>query len=107
MINLFVKTNAQIYDYLNANKKELKFKSSIKNYISTLNSILDNMRGISLNNIDRDNLNNFIENTKKFNEDKKSELLYYKNQGMIEEIKEKMKINPMKENESKLNVDED
>lgn len=107
LINLFVKINAHIYDYLNANKKEFKFKSTIKNYISTLNSILDNMRGISLNDIDRGNLNNFIENTKKFNEDKKSELLYYKNQGIIEEIKEKMRMNPLKENEAKLNVDED
>lgn len=106
LINLFVKTNEQIYDYLSTIKKEIKFKSTIKNYISTLNSILDNMRGISLNDIDRENLNYFIGNTKKFNEDKKSELLYYKNQGMIEEIKEKMRMNPSKENEPKLNIDE-
>ena len=106
LVNLFVKNNEQIYDYLSSIKKEIKFKSTIKNYISTLNSILDNMRGISLNDIDRENLNYFIENTKKFNEDKKSELLYYKNQGMIEEIKEKMRMNPSKENEPKLNIDE-
>jgi len=106
LVNLFVKTNEQIYDYLSSIKKEIKFKSTIKNYISTLNSILDNMRGISLNDIDRENLNYFLENTKKFNEDKKSELLYYKNQGMIEEIKEKMRMNPSKENEPKLNIDE-
>lgn len=106
LINLFVKTGEHIYDFLNAIKMEIKYKSTIKNYISTLNSILDNMRGISLNEIDKEYLNNFIENTKKFNEDKKSELLYYKNQGMIEEIKEKMKMNLAQQNMPK-NIDEE
>ena len=107
LINFFVKTNQHIYGYLNTYKNEDYFKNSIKNYITTLNTVLVNMIGISLNELDKEKLDIFLKNSESFNKDKKFELLFYKNNELIEEVKEKLKLTLLNKNNAKVNIDEE
>lgn len=107
LINFFVKTNQHIYGYLNTYKNEDYFKNSIKNYITTLNTVLVNMIGISLNELDKEQLDIFLKNSESFNKDKKFELLFYKNNELIEEVKEKLKLTLLNKNNAKVNIDEE
>ena len=107
LINLLVKTNQHIYGYINTYKNEEFFKFSIKNYITTLNTILVNMIGISLDELDKDQIDNFLKNSENFNKDKKFELLYYKNNELIGELKGKIQLAALNKNKPKLNIDED
>ena len=65
------------------------------------------MLGVSLDEMDKNNLNTFLKNSEAFNRDKKHELLYYKNNEMIQELKEKIKIYNLNKNNNKLNIDEE
>jgi hypothetical protein len=107
LINLLVKTNQHIYGYINTYKNEEFFKFYIKNYITTLNTILVNMIGISLDELDKDQIDNFLKNSENFNKDKKFELLYYKNNELIGELKGKIQLAALNKNKPKLNIDED
>ena len=106
LINFFVKINQHIYGYLNSYKNEDYFKNSIKNYITLLNSLLEQMIKTSLNDIDTQELNLFLKNTEKFNKDKKYELLFYKNDDMIQKLKVKVKLIENNKNNPKVVIDE-
>lgn len=107
LIKKIIEINENIYAYLISYKDEDYFKSSTKNYITTLNTLLENMLGVSLDEMDKNNLNTFLKNSEAFNRDKKHELLYYKNNEMIQELKEKIKIYNLNKNNNKLNIDEE
>ena len=107
LINFFVKVNQHIYGYLNSYKNEEYFKFSVRNYITTLNTVLVNMIGISLDEIDKEQIDNFLQNSENFNKDKKFELLFYKNNELIGEIKGKVQLASLNKNKPKLNIDED
>ena len=92
ILKYIIKKNQLIYIYLKKYKEENKFKSSIKNYITTLNTILEIMLGIDLGNFDKQQLEVFIINSGDFNKDKKYELFFYRNNDMIEELKDKIKL---------------
>ena len=92
LIQFFVKTNQHIYGYLNGYKDEKYFKSTIKNFITTLNTILENMIRVSLRELEKEQLDNFLNNSENFNKDKKYELLFYKNNDLIKELKEKVRL---------------
>ena len=92
LIEFFVKTNQHIYGYLNGYKDEKYFKSTIKNFITTLNTILENMIRVSLRELEKEQLDNFLNNSENFNKDKKYELLFYKNNDLIKELKEKVRL---------------
>ena len=92
ILKYIIKNNQLIYIYLKKYKEENKFKSSIKNYITTLNTILEIMLGIDLGNFDKQQLEVFIINSGDFNKDKKYELFFYRNNDMIEELKDKIKL---------------
>ena len=92
LIQFFVKTNQHIYGYLNGYKDEKYFKTTIKNFITTLNTILENMIRVSLRELEKEQLDNFLNNSENFNKDKKYELLFYKNNDLIKELKEKVRL---------------
>ncbi len=106
LINFFVKTNQHIYEFLNEYKKEKYFKNTIKNFITTLNSVLDNMIGVSLRELNKEELDIFLENSENFNKDKKYELLFYKNNDLIKELKEKVRLSFLNKNNPKINIEE-
>ena len=104
LINFFVKTNQHIYNYLNDYKNEKFFKSTIKNFITTLNTVLENMIRASLRDLEKGQLDTFLNNTENFNKDKKYELLFYKNNDLIEELKEKVRLTFINKNDLKGNI---
>ena len=104
LINFFVKTNQHIYGYLNEYKNENYFKNTSKNYITILNTILENMIRVSLREMEKENLENFLNNSKNFNKEKKYELLFYKNNDLIGEIEEKVRLTFLNKNNNKRNV---
>ena len=104
LINFFVKTNQHIYGYLNEYKNENYFKNTSKNYITILNTILENMIRVSLREMEKENLENFLNNSKNFNKEKKYELLFYKNNDLIGEIEEKVRLTFLNKNNNKGNV---
>ena len=104
LIQFFVKTNQHIYGYLNGYKDEKYFKSTIKNFITTLNTILENMIRVSLRELEKEQLDNFLNNSENFNKDKKYELLFYKNNDLIEELKEKLRLTFINKNDLKGNI---
>ena len=106
LIEFFVKTNQHIYGYLNGYKDEKYFKSTIKNFITTLNTILENMIRVSLRELEKEQLDNFLNNSENFNKDKKYELLFYKNNDLIRELKEKVRLTFINKNELKNNISE-
>lgn len=106
LINFFVKTNQHIYGYLDEYKNEKYFKNTIRNFITTLNTVLETMIGVSLKELNKDQLDNFLVNSAKFNEDKKYELLFYKNNDLIKELKEKARLTFSNNNNQKINNDE-
>jgi len=92
ILKSIIEKNQEVYVYLKNHKEEYKFKSSIKNYITTLNTILDIMIGIDLGNFDKKYLELFMINSQEFNKDKKYELFFYRNNDMIAELKDKIKL---------------
>ena len=106
LINFFVKTNQHIYGYLDDYKNEKFFKSTIKNFMTTLNTVLENMIRVSLRELEKEQLDTFLNNSEIFNKDKKYELLYYKNNDLIEELKEKVRLTFLNKNDLKSNIDE-
>ena len=89
--NIFEK-NQEIYFYLKKYRDENIFKNTIKNYITTLNTILEIMVTIDLSIFDKNKLELFVTNSGDFNKDKKHELFFYRNSDMIEELKDKIKL---------------
>ena len=104
LINFFVKMNQHIYGYLNEYKSENFFKSTSKNFVTILNTILENMIRVSLREMEKDNLENFLKNSENFNKEKKYELLFYKNNDLIGEIKEKVRLTFINKNNNKGNI---
>ena len=107
LVQFFVKTNQHIYGYLNEYKNDKYFKNTIKNYITTLNTVLENMIRVSLRDLEQEQLDTFIKNSEDFNKDKKYELLFYKNNDLIVELKEKIRLTFINKNNPKVNIDED
>ena len=103
LINFFVKTNHHIYQYLNEYKNEIYFKSTIKNFITILNTVLENMIGVSLKELNKEEIDLFLQNSEDFNKDKKYELLFYKNNDLIAELKEKVRLTFLNKNNSEIN----
>ena len=81
-----------IYVYLKKYKEENKFKSTIRNYITTLNTVLEILLGIDLGQFDKKQLDIFVINSAEFNKDKKYELFFYRNNDMITELKDKIRL---------------
>ena len=92
IIKYIIEKNAEIYEYLKKYKEENKFKSSIRNFITTLNTILELMLSIDLGKFDKQQLEVFAINSADFNKDKKYELFFYRNNDMIAELKDKIKL---------------
>ena len=92
IIKFFVEKNQEIYFYLKKYREENKFKSSTRNYMTTLNTILESMISIDLSKYDKNKLNIFVINSNEFNKNNKFELLFYKNNDMIEELKDKIRL---------------
>ena len=92
IIKFFVEKNQEIYFYLKKYREENKFKSSTRNYMTTLNTILEFMISIDLSKYDKNKLNIFVINSNEFNKNNKFELLFYKNNDMIEELKDKIRL---------------
>lgn len=103
IINFFVKNNHQIYEFLNEYKNN---KNTIKNYITILNSILENMIEVSLKDLNKESIELFLQNSENFNKNKKYELLFYKNNDLIKELKEKVRLTFINKNNPKINIDE-
>ena len=89
--NIFEK-NQEIYFYLKKYRDENIFKNTIKNYITTLNTVLEIMVTIDLSIFDKNKLELFVTNSGDFNKDKKHELFFYRNSDMINELKDKIKL---------------
>ena len=96
LINFILKfifeKNQEIYFYLKKYRDENIFKNTIKNYITTLNTVLEIMVTIDLSIFDKNKLELFVINSGDFNKDKKHELFFYRNSDMIEELKDKIKL---------------
>ena len=92
ILKFILEKNQLIYVYLKKYKEENKFKSTIRNYITTLNTILEILLGIDLGQFDKKNLEVFVINSAEFNKDKKYELFFYRNNDMITELKDKIKL---------------
>ena len=92
ILKFILEKNQEIYIYLKKYKEENKFKSTIRNYITTLNTILEIMMGIDLGNFNQKQLDIFVINSGDFNKDKKHELFFYRNNDMITELKDKVKL---------------
>jgi hypothetical protein len=54
--------------------------------------------------MEKENLENFLKNTENFNKEKKYELLFYKNNDLIGEIKEKVRLTFLNKNNNKNNI---
>ena len=89
--NIFEK-NQEIYFYLKKYRDESIFKNSIKNYITTLNTILEIMLTIDISIFDKNKMELFVLHSGDFNKDKKHELFFYRNNDMINELKDKIKL---------------
>ena len=89
--NIFEK-NQEIYFYLKKYRDESIFKNSIKNYITTLNTILEIMLTIDISMFDKNKMELFVIHSGDFNKDKKHELFFYRNNDMINELKDKIKL---------------
>ena len=92
IIKFFVEKNQEIYFYLKKYREENRVKSSTRNYMTTLNTILESMISIDLSKYDKNKLNIFVINSNEFNKNNKFELLFYKNNDMIEELKDKIRL---------------
>ena len=92
ILKFILEKNQLIYVYLKKYKEENKFKSTIRNYITTLNTILEILLGIDLGQFDKKHLEVFVINSAEFNKDKKYELFFYRNNDMITELKDKIKL---------------
>ena len=96
LINFILKfifeKNQEIYFYLKKYRDENIFKNTIKNYITTLNTVLEIMVTIDLSIFDKNKLELFVTNSGDFNKDKKHELFFYRNSDMIDELKDKIKL---------------
>ena len=96
LINFILKfifeKNQEIYFYLKKYRDENIFKNTIKNYITTLNTVLEIMVTIDLSIFDKNKLELFVINSGDFNKDKKHELFFYRNSDMIDELKDKIKL---------------
>ena len=89
--NIFEK-NQEIYFYLKKYRDESIFKNSIKNYITTLNTILEIMLTIDISMFDKNKMELFVLHSGDFNKDKKHELFFYRNNDMINELRDKIKL---------------
>ena len=92
ILKFIFEKNIDIYNYLKKYREEYKFKSTIKNYITTLNTILEIMIGLDFGNFDKKQINIFIINSAEFNKDKKYELFFYRNNDMLDELKDKIRL---------------
>ena len=92
ILKFIFEKNIDIYNYLKKYREEYKFKSTIKNYITTLNTILEIMIGLDFGNFDKKQINIFIINSVEFNKDKKYELFFYRNNDMLDELKDKIRL---------------
>lgn len=92
ILKFILEKNQEIYAYLKNHKDENKFKSTIRNYITTFSTILEILLRIDLSKFDQKQLEIFIINSRDFNKDKKYELLFSRNNDMIEELKDKVKL---------------
>ena len=92
ILKFILEKNQEIYAYLKNHKDENKFKSSISNYITTFSTILEILLRIDLSKFDQKLLEIFVINSRDFNKDKKYELLFSRNNDMIEELKDKVKL---------------
>ena len=92
ILKFILEKNQEIYAYLKNHKDENKFKSSIRNYITTFSTILEILLRIDLSKFDQKQLEIFVINSRDFNKDKKYELLFSRNNDMIEELKDKVKL---------------
>ena len=89
--NIFEK-NQEIYFYLKKYRDESIFKNTIKNYITTLNTLLEIMLTIDISIFDKNKMELFVIHSGDFNKDKKHELFFYRNNDMITELKDKIKL---------------
>ena len=64
------------------------------------------MIGVSLRELNKEELDIFLENSENFNKDKKYELLFYKNNDLIKELKEKVRLSFLNKNNPKINIEE-
>ena len=92
ILKFILEKNQEIYAYLKNHKDENKFKSTIRNYITTFSTILEILLRIDLSKFDQKLLEIFVINSRDFNKDKKYELLFSRNNDMIEELKDKVKL---------------
>ena len=92
IIIFILEKNQLIYVYLKKYREENKFKSTIRNYITTLNTVLEILLGIDLGQFDKKQLDIFVINSAEFNKDKKYELFFYRNNDMINELKDKIRL---------------
>ncbi len=92
ILKFILEKNQEIYAYLKNHKDENKFKSTIRNYITTFSTIVEILLRIDLSKFDQKQLEIFIINSRDFNKDKKYELLFSRNNDMIEELKDKVKL---------------
>ena len=92
ILKFIFEKNIDIYNYLKKYREEYKFKSTIKNYITTLNTILEIMLGLDFEKFDKKQINIFIINSAEFNKDKKYELFFYRNNDMLDELKDKIRL---------------
>jgi hypothetical protein len=92
ILKFILEKNQEIYAYLKNHKDENKFKSTIRNYITTFSIILEILLRIDLSKFDQKQLEIFVINSRDFNKDKKYELLFSRNNDMIEELKDKVKL---------------
>ena len=92
ILKFILEKNQEIYAYLKNHKDENKFKSTIRNYITTFSTILEILLRIDLSKFDQKQLEIFVINSRDFNKDKKYELLFSRNNDMVEELKDKVKL---------------
>ena len=92
ILKFIFEKNIDIYNYLKKYREEYKFKSTIKSYITTLNTILEIMLGLDFEKFDKKHINIFIINSAEFNKDKKYELFFYRNNDMLDELKDKIRL---------------
>jgi hypothetical protein len=98
ILKFILEKNQEIYAYLKNHKDENKFKSTIRNYITTFSTILEILLRIDLSKFDQKQLEIFVINSRDFNKDKKYELLFSRNNDMIEELQDKIKLTFAKKN---------
>ena len=98
ILKFILEKNQEIYIYLKNHKEENKFKSTIRNYITTFSTILEILLRIDLSKFDQKQLEIFAINSRDFNKDKKYELLFSRNNDMIEELQDKIKLTFAKKN---------